>query len=355
MIVVVKEMKRLHLWFKENQRDFPWRKEKSPYRVWVSEVMLQQTRASVVVPYFNRWMDAFPTVERLAAASLEQVIKMWEGLGYYSRARRLHQGAQEICSRFGGQIPSSAEELASIPGLGPYTIGAILSFGFQKRALAIDGNVARVASRFSLVEENIDRARGRRLLEAKVDRLLDPEEPWVSAEALIELGATLCLPTPRCESCPLSTGCLGLQAKKQEALPIKNSPPEMIALSRKVVILESKGSVLVKKEKEGRLMANLYEFPYFEMKGGIWSSSYLIRKVKDAFQCRAEFICNLQEIQQSFTRYKARLYPTWLRIPEACSNIEGWQWIAVEKLSELPFSSGHRKIVEQMMALQEVL
>ena len=184
-------------WFEANKRVFPWREHPTPYRVWISEVMLQQTRAQVVVSYFDRWMKRFPNVEALAAAPIEEVIKIWEGLGYYSRARNLHKGAQEIVRKHGGRIPNTREALLELPGLGPYTAGAILSFGFHQRATAVDGNVLRVLSRFGWIAEDIGKIAARRKIEALAESLLDEKKPWVSAEALIELGATICLPQPR--------------------------------------------------------------------------------------------------------------------------------------------------------------
>lgn len=345
---IVKEIGKLHLWFEENKRSFPWREERTPYKVWVSEVMLQQTRASVVIAYFNRWMELFPTIQKLAEACSDSVMKAWEGLGYYSRARQLHEGAKDICFRFGGKIPSCREDLASIRGIGPYTMGAILSFGFSQRAPAVDGNVMRVLSRYFLIEENISRAPVRRLLEKKAEELLDVKEPWISAEALIELGATVCSRSPQCMECPLRSGCLGFSSKKAEALPVKNSPPETIYLFRRVVIIEFEGSFLVKKEEIGKVMAGLYEFPYFEMEENREGSLGLVREVKKNLGIKTEFVRHLGVVKHTFTRYKAKLYPAWVRAAEK-KSLEGWQWISREKLPGLSFSSGHRKIMQKII------
>lgn len=345
----MKEIERLHLWFEENKRDFPWRQDRSPYKVWVSEVMLQQTRASVVIAYFNRWMELFPTIQKLAEASSESVMKAWEGLGYYSRARQLHEGAKDICSRFEGYIPDSRHDLASIRGIGPYTMGAILSFGFSQRAPAVDGNVIRVLTRYFLIEENISRSSVRKLLEQKAEGFLDLKEPWVSAEALIELGATICSKKPYCMACPLQPSCLGFAAKKAEALPIKNSPPETVLLSRMVAVIEHEGSFLVKKGEMGKVMAGLYEFPYFEMGKERWSSADSARAVKKFLGARVEFIRHLGQVQHTFTRYKAELFPAWFKIREKIC-LEGWEWVSIERFSQIPFSSGHRQIVQQIIS-----
>jgi A/G-specific adenine glycosylase len=332
-------MKELHAWFKENQRSFPWREERTPYRVWISEVMLQQTRASVVVPYFLRWIQQFPDVTALAAASLEEVIKAWEGLGYYSRARNLHKGARQIVAHFGGKIPDSKKELDMICGLGPYTIGAIMSFGFQKRAAAVDGNVARVMSRYFAMEENISRAKVRQSIERKMEALLDEKEPWITVEAFIELGATLCLPQPRCEGCPIQSSCQGFQKGIAASLPIKNIEKPVTALTRIVAIVEWDGQILVRKGEDGKVMADLYEFPYFEGNNPALLKNWL---KMDIHSMRP-----LEQVTHTFTRYKAYLIP-YLILPRAPpSQIQGI-WIPRKQLLDLPFSAGHRKIAKRL-------
>lgn len=331
-------MRELNDWFLENRRDFPWRTHPTPYRVWISEVMLQQTRASVVIPYFERWMALFPDVAALAAASIERVIKTWEGLGYYSRARNLHKGAQQMVENFGGQVPSKREDLMTIQGLGAYTIGAILSFGFKKRAAAVDGNVTRVLARYFSIEENICKESTKRKIREKAEAILDGEEPWVTAEALIELGATVCNPKPRCEACPLQKSCLGKE--RAESLPIKNGEKKTILLERAVIWLEVEGKVLVKKGEKGKVMADLYEFPYFEME----NEKGLLKKVEHLFGMKAERVEKLPLVTHTFTKYKARLHPFRFRVPVA-REVDGYEWVERHRLNDLPFSSGHRRIL----------
>jgi len=332
-------MEELQSWFTQYRRHFPWRDERTPYKVWISEVMLQQTRASVVVPYFLDWMKRFPDVARLAAAAPEEVIKAWEGLGYYSRARNLHKGAKEIVGRFNGEIPGIREELETISGLGPYTIGAILSFGFRQKAPAVDGNVARVVSRYFAVEENICAAKAKKSIWEKTESLLGDDEPWVTAEALIELGATICLPKPKCGACPIRESCLGLKKGIAESLPVKNGEKSIIPIDRVVAVVEAQGKVLVRKGEPGKVMADLYEFPFFE---GRMPGRWKARLGGDA-----KYVKPLKETAHSFTRYKARLFPHLLRT-DAPFSVVGGTWIAREKLKELPFSSGHKKIMEQL-------
>ncbi len=254
-----KAIQQLNDWFLEHQRELPWRENKTPYRVWISEVMLQQTQVAVVIPYFNSWMQKFPTLAALAEASLEEVIKAWEGLGYYSRARNLHKAAQMVMKEFQGELPKTAEELDRLPGFGPYTIGAVLSFAFQKRAPAVDGNVVRVLSRFFASDKDCSQ---RQHYEELTLSVLTEKEPWVTMEGLIELGAKVCQRTPKCSECPLLEECQAYRQGKTEDFPIKRKRPATICLERQVAIIRCNDEILVRQEKEGKVMAGLYEFPY---------------------------------------------------------------------------------------------
>ncbi|MBI3508514.1 MAG: A/G-specific adenine glycosylase [Chlamydiia bacterium] len=326
-------MQRLHEWFHQHRRAFPWRTHPTPYRVWISEIMLQQTRAAVVVPYFERWMTLFPDIFGLAAAPVEAVIKAWEGLGYYSRARNLHIAARQIVERFKGELPAAKEKLEQLKGLGPYTVGAILSFGFHQRAAAVDGNVLRVLSRYFAIEENVSKIAVRKKIEEKAEELLDSKEPWVTAEAFIELGATVCTMRPRCEDCPLQGECLALQTGKQEYLPIKDSPMAVTHLHRIVLVIVAEEHVLVRKGAVGKVMADLYEFPYYA-KGA---------KVP-------QLGSPWPKVEHTFTRFKAHLYP-YLASMERRWPIPGCEWVRCSELLHLPFSSGHRKIARTVCEL----
>ncbi len=329
----------LHQWFEKTKRSFPWRNEKSPYRVWVSEVMLQQTRAAVVIPYFERWMLLFPDLQSLARASLEEVIKAWEGLGYYSRARRLHEGAQEIVANCQGIFPQTKEELEKIPGIGPYTVRAILSFAYRQRYAPVDGNVARVLSRYFCIEESLSKSSVKARIQAHADFLLDEVQPWATAEALIELGATVCLPNPLCEVCPMSASCLAFEKGCASKLPIKQKEPPSVKLKRVVALIEAEGFFLVQKQEMGKVMADLYEFPYFEK-----STTPLTRILQETWGLESVVISKLPPVKHSFTRFLAQLFPVRVRA-EARQEIAGMQWISRALLSKLPFSAGHRRIL----------
>jgi len=327
----------LTLWFEENKRIFPWRGDPSPYAVWVSEVMLQQTQASVVVPYFERWMARFPNIETLASASIEEVIKLWEGLGYYSRARNLHAGAKFLVQHHQGKLPSDPKLLAKVKGLGPYTVGAICSFAFHQKAVALDGNVARVISRFFCIEEPIDLPSTQKTLREKVEEHLPDTEPWVMMEGLIELGAKVCSRKPMCSDCPLNEECKAFHLGKAEQLPIKKQRYSITLLEREVLLINHQEEFLVQQHQGKKVMSGLYEFPYVDR--GKSDTFYPGQIARDQ---------TLSPVTHTFTRYKSQLFPS-IWVSEEKKEITGFKWLNIEQLPKLPFSSGHRQILKQLL------
>src|SRR6185503_9991928 len=207
-------------WYRGARRDLPWRRTRDPYAIWVSEVMLQQTRVTVVVPYWQRWMARFPSPAALAGAPLDDVLAAWSGLGYYGRARNLHRGAREVVARYGGRLPDSAGELRTLPGIGRYTAGAIASMAFDRQEPLVDGNVARVLARVFAVEEDVKSAAGQNRLWQLAADLVPSEAPGDFNQALMELGATLCAPAaPRCAGCPLAADCRAHREGRTDELP----------------------------------------------------------------------------------------------------------------------------------------
>ncbi len=337
------DTKSLITWFEKEQREFPWRNKPTPYAVWVSEVMLQQTRAEVVVPFFERWMSTFPSIATLAAAQLEDVIKCWEGLGYYSRARNLHQAAQFLVKEYAGELPSDPEDLKKIKGIGPYTLGAIRSFAFKQRAAAVDGNVLRVISRYFTCCEDIAKVKTQKKLREQVEEILPQEKPWVFSEALIEIGALVCTKQPKCSRCPLKMSCGAYQQGLTKELPIKSKAQPITKLVRQVVLVVCEDAYLVRKGKKGEIMQDLYEFPYFETEEQnlslIAEANWLDKTVH---------LDKLAPVRQFFTRYRADLIPHVLRAEQRFTQAE-FTWIPLNDLQRLPFSSGHKKIIQQLV------
>ncbi len=335
-------------WFLSHRRLLPWREEPTPYRVWVSEVMLQQTQVAVVLPYFQRWMEAFPTIEALACAPVEHVLKIWEGLGYYSRARHLHEAAQFVMAHFDGALPSDSDQLSKIKGLGPYTQGAIRSFAFKQKAAAVDGNVLRVLSRLYAIEESIDTPSTRRKIMELAESLLPDEEPWLVVEGLIELGATVCKKVPECAQCPIREACLAYRHQKTTELPKRKQRAETTLLHRHVAVIEYGEKLLLQKGEKGKVMADLYEFPYIEAA----TPTEEERGVKTLFEKRLglelEYHHPLSKQQHTFTRFRVYLYPHRLSAKKIDARFD---WVERQKLLQLPFSSGHRRVLNEVLGL----
>lgn len=255
--------------YTRDRRDLPWRRTRDPYAIWVSEIMLQQTRVSTVIPYWERWMTRFPTVRALAEAPLDAVLAAWAGLGYYSRARNLHAGAQAVTTKLGGALPSRAAELRAVPGIGPYTAGAIASIAFGERTPLVDGNVARVLARVFGITDDIKSTAGQRTLWARAADLMVAlpavHAPGDLNQGLMELGATLCSPTsPRCLVCPLAPHCVAARTGKQDLLPVvpaRKKESELPILSRAALWLEARGELLLARRSPEGLFGGLWELP----------------------------------------------------------------------------------------------
>jgi len=339
-------------WFVREQRDLPWRTDRSPYAVWVSEIMLQQTQVAVVIPYFERWMKQFPTIKHLAEASPESVIKAWEGLGYYSRARNLHDGAKYVLNNHNGILPNTYDELKKIKGLGPYTIGAIQSFAFQLRAPAVDGNVIRVLARHFAIKEDISLPKTLSAIKSHAEKLLPQHEPWLFNEALIELGATICTKKPKCQMCPIKNSCKAFAYEITSTLPLKAKKVKTTYLHRAVAIISFKDKILIKKCPKGEIMSDLHEFPYFEIEDKELNLKKIEKSILSSLNSKVTFEKSLSAVTQTFTRYKACLQPLTFKCHER--KIPAIQtpflWASLDQLRELPFSSGHKKILKLFLS-----
>ncbi|PIS01852.1 MAG: A/G-specific adenine glycosylase [Chlamydiae bacterium CG10_big_fil_rev_8_21_14_0_10_35_9] len=337
------ELQALKKWFFNNKRKFSFRENPTPYSVWISEVMLQQTRASVVVSYFNRWMQLFPDIESLAKANISQVMKAWEGLGYYSRAKRLHIAANELVEKHKAKIPDDPQVLKTITGIGPYTVGAILSFAFRKKAPAVDANVIRVITRFFGIEMEVSKSEAKKLIEDKTLLFLEDEKPYVVMEALIELGALVCQKKPICSTCPLKENCKANRENKAEYLPLKKEKKSTVPITRMVFILQYGEEFLIFQEKK-ELMNGLYQFPYINSEYVIESELHSWLKEKEISYQEVE---RLASVKQFFTNFKVMIYPFLIRVTKKVS-VSDMQWIAYSKMKTLAFCSGHRRIINQL-------
>ncbi|PAV28137.1 A/G-specific adenine glycosylase [Virgibacillus profundi] len=250
-------------WYHLNKRDLPWRQDQDPYKIWVSEIMLQQTKVDTVIPYFLRFIDKFPTVYELAAADPQDVLKAWEGLGYYSRARNLQNAVREVVADYGGEVPDNTRELASLKGVGPYTKGAILSIAYNKPEPAVDGNVMRVFSRILKIEEDIAQQRTKKIFDVYVRELISEEDPASFNQAVMELGALVCTPkSPGCLLCPVQEYCQAFAEGIEETLPIKTKAKKQKTHAYAVLLIKNDlGEYVIEKRSDKGLLANLWQFP----------------------------------------------------------------------------------------------
>lgn len=255
-------------WFLLNRRELPWRKDKNPYHVWVSEIMLQQTRIETVKSYYTRFMDAFPDVETLSLTEEEQLLKYWEGLGYYSRAKNLRKAALMIMRDYHGNFPDNFQDLCKLPGIGEYTAGAIASICFDEKVTAIDGNVLRVTARFTGSNKNILLPETKDDIQKKLIPIM-PEHPGLLNEAIMELGETICLPggIPNCEHCPLNGNCSAFHHQTTDKIPVRIKPVKRRQVHKTVfLIISDNHRIALKKRPDSGLLSGMYQFPDIDCK-----------------------------------------------------------------------------------------
>lgn len=256
-------------WYMQNKRDLPWRRHRDPYYIWVSEIMLQQTRVDTVIPYFQRFIERFPTIQDLAEAPEEDVLKLWEGLGYYSRARNLQAAARQVMEQHGGEVPNQKDAVFNLKGVGPYTAGAILSIAFNQPQPAVDGNVMRVLSRYFLIEDDIMKGSTRVKMESLAEELIPEGRASDFNQALMELGALVCTPkSPHCLTCPVMEMCTGRIEGREETLPVKKKAkpprPEQRIAALVVGTGVNEGKVLVRQRPATGLLAKMWELPHLQ-------------------------------------------------------------------------------------------
>jgi len=339
---------RLLAWFAQHARDLPWRRDRTPYRVWVAEVMLQQTQVTKVQEYYTRFIACFPTVLALAEAPLEDVLKQWEGLGYYSRARALHRAAQVVVAEHNGELPADVEALRRLPGIGAYTAGAIASIAFGIPAPAVDGNVRRVMARVLAWAE--PDAAG---LEAAVRAWILPESSGAFTEALMELGATLCRPkSPQCLLCPWCDLCQARALGQPESFPTRKPrkpvPHYDVAAA---VTTRDDGRVLVARRRQDDMLGGLWEFPGGKREDGESLPEALRRELQEEMGIQATVGQQLIVVKHAYTHFRITLHAFACRLavespPPQCIECDDFRWATLEEIAALPMSVADRKIAE---------
>lgn len=335
-------------WYAQAARDLPWRHCRDPYRIWVSEIMLQQTQVKTVIPYYQRWFEQFPSLESLAAANLQQVLKAWEGLGYYSRARNLHRAAQKIVQEYGGVFPRQLQEVLALPGIGQTTAGGILSAAFNQPVAILDGNVKRVLTR--LVALSVPPAKAMKQLWQISEALLDKEHPREFNQALMDLGATVCTPkNPNCTSCPWKDPCQAYNLGIQSQLPMRElSSPLPHKTIGVAVIWNEQGHILIDRRRPEGLLGGLWEFPGGKIEPGETIEECIKREIQEELDIEIEVGDRLITINHAYSHFSITLnvhhcrHLSGIPQPVECDEI---RWVTLEEIDQFPFPKANTQII----------
>lgn len=339
--------KNLNAWYRKHARALPWRETSDPYKIWISEIMLQQTTVSAVIPYYKKWIKMFPTVKHVAQARLQKILKTWQGLGYYSRAKNIHKSAKIICDNHQGRIPDDVNGLKKLPGFGPYTTGAVLSIAYDQRQPIIDANVRRVVMRILAVEGHADTSQDKKILTFLMNKM--PEKNLrIFNQALMELGALVCRNRePVCLACPVKSECLGYKKGIQEIIP---KPKKRIIKDIDVAIgiLKRKNKYFIQKRPAGGLLADLWEFPGGKTEKGESLRAALRRELKEELDIEVESSQHLMNVRHYYTQFRANLHVSICEIKSDPKVRKDRKWVTLKDLSKYPMPSGSARIVERL-------
>ncbi len=344
--------RRILAWYADNARQLPWRDQPYAYPVWVCEIMAQQTRIETVIPYFERWMQRFPTLQALAEAPEQEVLQLWEGLGYYSRARNLHRAARLVMEGYQGQIPSTRAELEKLPGIGRYTAGAIASIAFGQDEAALDGNIRRVLARVFDVQTPARTPAGERILWELAVTHLPPGRAGDFNQALMDLGATVCTPrAPRCEDCPLAALCQARALGVQEERPILKAHAAIPAYLVTAAVIERDRQVLIARRPENGLLGGLWEFPGGKVEEGEALAEALRREIQEELGVTIAVGAAVGVYRHAYSHFRVTLHafrarllagePAPLQASELC-------WVEPVHLGDYPMGKIDRQIAREI-------
>jgi A/G-specific adenine glycosylase len=348
-------------WYQKNARDLPWRGQNlNPYRIWISEIMLQQTRVETVIPYFCRWMERFPSLDDLASATLQEVLGCWEGLGYYGRARNLHRTAQIIREEWSGRFPQRAEELRQLPGIGRYTAGAIASLAFNADEPALDGNVQRVLSRVFNIDIPARSPSGEKRLWQIARENLPPGKAGEYNQALMDLGAMICTPhQPNCATCPLKDFCQAFSMNLQEERPVRVKRPPIPHFFVTAAVIRRDDKVLITQRPAKGLLGGLWEFPGGKLQSGEDLVGCLKREILEELDANVDVFGQLGVYQHAYTHFRVTLHAFHCRLPETAQphpvQVQDLRWVQVLELKSFPMGKIDRLIARDLQPQPENL
>ncbi|MDF1591466.1 MAG: A/G-specific adenine glycosylase [Desulfobacterales bacterium] len=341
--------RRLIQWYQKNQRKLPWRQTRDPFYIWISEIMLQQTQVKTVIPYYLKFLDRFPDVASLAEADMQTVLKIWEGLGYYARARNLHRAAKIVLERHGGEVPSSQQGFRKLPGVGPYIASAVLSIAYGLPYAVVDGNVKRVLSRLFLIDLPVNNASSYRTFEEIASGLLHTRQPGIFNQAMMELGAMVCRSsTPSCSTCPLIKNCRAFKKQQVAIYPkrIKTKPVPTHHIA--VGVVYKKDRVLITRRKSEGLLGGLWEFPGGKIKKKEDAQETCIREIKEEVNLNIKIDSFITRVRHAYTHFKIVLDVF------CCSYLSGrvklngpvdYRWIRLGEIDDYPFPKANRRFI----------
>lgn len=331
----------------------PWRGEADPYKIWISEIMLQQTRVEQATPYFQNFISLFPTVHELAAADQQEVLKAWEGLGYYSRARNLHKAAKTVVQEFDGKIPESYDEIITLKGIGPYTAAAVTSIAFNKANAVVDGNVIRVLTRYFGIEEDTRSSKTRKEVQKYASKLIDEEHPGDFNQALMEMGATVCSPSkPDCTSCPVQSGCVAFKTARTDTIPYKSPAKKKPHHIIGVGIIEGKdGKLLIARRPEDAMLGGLWEFPGGKQKSEESIPQTVERELKEELGVEVKAYKEMMTLKHTYSHFSITMHAWFCTLvkgePKPISSQEV-RWVQRHELEKYPFPKANKVLTERL-------
>jgi A/G-specific adenine glycosylase len=341
----------LHLmhWYQTHHRHLPWRESNDPYRIWVSEVMLQQTQVKTVVPYFHRFLAAFPSIRNLAEADLDRVLKLWEGLGYYARARNLHKAAQQVISFSQGRIPERFSAFKALPGVGDYIASAVMSIAFGRAHAVVDGNVKRVLSRLFCLEMPVNHSSAHQHYKPVADTLLDRNDPGGFNQAVMELGALICTPaSPDCATCPLSDLCCARAQSRINAFPVRLTRKKTPCYHISTGIVIKDGRLLITQRKPDGLLGGLWEFPGGKVAENETARAACVREIKEETGLTVRVSSFLTRVRHAYTHFKIEMdvfYCDYISGDVALNGPVDFQWIFLNDIPRFAFPKANLKFM----------
>ncbi|MFN8614746.1 MAG: A/G-specific adenine glycosylase [Vampirovibrionales bacterium] len=345
----------LQQWYLSNHRSLPWRKTQDPYAIWVSEIMLQQTQVASVIPYYQRFLERFPTVQTLAQAPLDAVLKAWEGLGYYSRGRNLHAAAQQMVAQHQGRFPNTLAEAEALPGVGKSTAGAILTFGYGQKHPLLDGNVKRVLARLFDVDTPVaDSATTKTLWQYSANLLAESEDSYTYNQAIMELGATLCTPRhPQCLVCPVKTWCQSAAAGTQHQRPVKVAKPPTPHVPIGAAVIWHRGKILIQQRPAKGLLGGLWEFPGGKQEPGETLEQTVHRELMEELGIQVTLGDRIAQVKHAYSHFKITLHAYSATLVSGTPKphcADALAWVKPEELRQFAYPKANLKVIEAIEA-----